>query len=218
MEVRYGINWVSSRYSLQVYSEVRKDFRLHFWAYQTYTYIIIMCMYVCIYVYMYMYVCVCLALRKASKYAQNWNPFYYNSHTQALSRHSDKIAIDKQVCFYRRLYAYPIKLQKTKTDPVGLLRSINGMVCCPKLFCWMSAWLWYGQGLQWSSVWPAGLCLLAVLTHPPTPSTFPTPPLICSTCDIADCVQNVSQNQPVQPVAMYPVQKQSNHKKHGQVK
>jgi len=47
-----------------------------------------------------------------------------------------------------------------------------------------------------------------MLTHLPTPSTFPIPllpahPLICSTRDIAGCVQNISQNQPVHPVAMY---------------
>jgi len=29
---------------------------------------------------------------------------YYNSHTQALSRHSNTIAIDKKICFYRRPY------------------------------------------------------------------------------------------------------------------
>jgi len=43
------------------------------------------------------------------------------------------------------------------------------------------------------------LCLLAVLTHlPPT-----HPPLICGIHDIAGCIQSVSQNQPVQPVAIY---------------
>jgi len=34
---------------------------------------------------------------------------YYNSYTQGLSRHSDTIAIDKRVCFYRRLFADPMK-------------------------------------------------------------------------------------------------------------
>jgi len=44
---------------------------------------------------------------------------YYNSHTQALSRHSDTIARDKKVCFYRRLFANPINPRRTNTDPVG---------------------------------------------------------------------------------------------------
>jgi len=43
-----------------------------------------------------------------------------------------------------------------------------------------------GRQLGW-------LCLLAVLTDPP---------LIHSTCDIAGYVQIISQNQPVQPVAL----------------
>jgi len=46
---------------------------------------------------------------------------YYNSHIQALSRHSDTIAIDKKVCFYRLLFAGPIKPHRTNTDPVGPL-------------------------------------------------------------------------------------------------
>ena len=59
---------------------------------------------------------------------------YYNSHTQALSRHSDTIAIDKE----------------------SLL-------------------------LQ---------------------TAFSCSPLTCGTRDISGCVQNISQNQPVHPVAM----------------
>jgi len=45
------------------------------------------------------------------------------------------------------------------------------------------------------------LCLLALLTHPPSPLPS-THPLICSTCDIAGFVQNISQNQPVHLVAL----------------
>jgi len=44
---------------------------------------------------------------------------YYNSCTQALSRYSDKFAMDKQVCFYRWLFADPVKPQKIKSDLVG---------------------------------------------------------------------------------------------------
>jgi len=53
-----------------------------------------------------------------------------------LSRHSDTIAIDKKVCFYRRLFANPIKPCKIITDPVGPLECINKVVyiCGPKLF------------------------------------------------------------------------------------
>jgi len=44
---------------------------------------------------------------------------YYNSHTQGLSRNSNTIAIDKKVCFYRRLFANPIKPCRTNSDPMG---------------------------------------------------------------------------------------------------
>jgi len=149
-----------------------------------------------------------LDLGKPSMYAQKLK--FYNSHTQALSRHNDKIAIDKQVCFYRQLFADHVKLWKTKTKPVGQLRGINRVACDPKLFHWMPAWLmvWSGtQGLLWPSVWPTRhttwLAVPTGSTNPPTPSTLPTYSLIHSTRDIAGCVQNVSQNQPVQPVAIY---------------
>ena len=55
------------------------------------------------------------------------------SHTQALSKHSNKIAINKQICFYEQLFADPVKSQRTKTEPVGP-RGINGIAWGPILF------------------------------------------------------------------------------------
>jgi len=115
---------------------------------------------------------------------------------------SDKIARDKQVCFYRQLFANPVKLWKTKTDPVGwghwgtLIKWLVVPSCSTE--CLLS--LWYGQGYCRNlsgllSTQLGQLCLLGVLTT--------HPPLIHCTYDIAGCVQNISQNQPVQPVAMY---------------
>jgi len=43
------------------------------------------------------------------------------------------LAIDKQVCFRKQLFADPVKPQKAKTDPVGPLRDINGVAWSPKL-------------------------------------------------------------------------------------
>ena len=43
------------------------------------------------------------------------------SHTQALPRHSIDITVGGQVCFYRRLFADPLK----PLEPVGLLLGIN---------------------------------------------------------------------------------------------
>jgi len=39
---------------------------------------------------------------------------YYNSHTQPLSRYSNKTAKDKQICFYRWLFVEHVKSQRPK--------------------------------------------------------------------------------------------------------
>jgi len=72
----------------------------------------------------------------------------------SLPRHSDTIAIDKKVCFYRQLFADPIKPHRTKTDPVGPLGCINRVACGPKLFHSTSALLVVWSGPLWPSVWP----------------------------------------------------------------
>jgi len=79
---------------------------------------------------------------------------YYNSHTQGLSRHSDTIVIDEKVCFYRWLFAGPMKPCWTNSDPVGPLGYINRVACGPKLFHSMSTLLMVWSGLLWASVWP----------------------------------------------------------------
>jgi len=108
---------------------------------------------------------------------------YYNSHIQGLSRHSDTIAIDKKVCFYRWLFADPIKPHRTNTDPVGPLRCVNRVACGAKLFHLTSALLVVWSGLLWPSVWPTvhttwspvseGIVNPPILPlyspHPPTP-------------------------------------------------
>jgi len=112
----------------------------------------------------------------------------YNSHTQALSRHSDTIAIDK-VCFYRWLFGDPIKPRRTNTDPVRPLGCINRVACGPKLFYSMSDLLIVWSGLLWPSVWPTvhtawSDVSTGIITppthhlHPPHPLP-PIYPLIC---------------------------------------
>jgi len=130
-----------------------------------------------------------------------------------LSRHIDKIAIDKKVCFYRQLFTNPIKPRRTNTDPVGPLGALMGWSVVLNCFIQCLLAFWYGQGCCGYlsgplCTQPGWLCLLASITHPPTPSTLATslPPnhlFICGTCDIAGCVQNISQNQPVHRVAIY---------------
>jgi len=118
---------------------------------------------------------------------------FYNSHTQGLSRHSDTIAIDKKVCFYRRLFADPIKPCRTNSDPVGPLGCINRVVCGLNLFHSMSALLVVWSGLLWPSVWPTVHTTWSPVSestvnpptlplYPPTPLP-PTHPLICGIHD-----------------------------------
>jgi len=106
---------------------------------------------------------------------------YYNSHTQGLSRHSDTIAIEKKVCFYRRLFADPMKPCWTNSDPVGPLGCINRVACGPKLFHSMSALLVVWSGLLWPSVWPtvhtAWLPVSESIANLPT---LPTPLFVVS--------------------------------------
>jgi len=79
---------------------------------------------------------------------------YNNSHTQTLTRHNNKIAINIKVCFYRWLFTNPIKPCRTNRDPVESLGCINMVVCSPKLFHSTSALFVVWSGLLWPSVWP----------------------------------------------------------------
>jgi len=154
-----------------------------------------------------LYVCVCDWICENEPCThKNWNPFY-NSLTQALSRHSDTIAIDQKVCFYRWLFADPIKPHKTNTDPVGTLGCINRVACDPKLFHLMSAPLMVWSGLLWPrrptvhtnwSAVPTGI--VNQPTHPLHPPTHP--PFYMQHLWYCRLCSNISQNQPVHPVAM----------------
>jgi len=101
---------------------------------------------------------------------------YYNSHTQALSRHSDTIAIDKKVCFYRCLFADSIKPCMTNTDPVGPVGCTNRVACGLKLFHLMSGLLMVWSGLLWPFVWPTvhttWLAVFIGIINPPTHSLY----------------------------------------------
>jgi len=126
---------------------------------------------------------------------KNLNPFH--SHTQALSRHSNKIAIDKKVCLYRQLFANPVKSQSIKTDPVGPLRGINRVAWGSMLFHRMSFRLivWLGATVAlclacWTHSWSA----VSTGSVNPHPLSFPpTHLLICDTHDIAGCVKCLSK-------------------------
>jgi len=99
-------------------------------------------------------------------------------------------------------FANPVKPCRTNTNPVGLLGSINRVICGPKLFHLMSAWFVVCSVLLWPSVWPTvHTTWSAVSTGIVDLPTHPT--LICSTPDIAGCVQIISQNQQVHQVASY---------------
>jgi len=121
----------------------------------------------------------------------------------AMSRHSNKTAIDKQVCFYR----WPFVTLSSHEGPKQTLWSHLGTLTGSNYVCSTVhlLGLWYDQCCCGNLSGPlytqlGWLCLLASLN-----STLltPTHPLICGTLDIAGCVQSVSQNQPIQQVVMY---------------
>jgi len=127
----------------------------------------------------------------------------YNSHTQALSRHSDTIAIIRSTFTDGLLPTVSSHAGPTQTlwDHWDALIGWPVVPNCSTR-CLLS--LWYDQGYCGHLSGPpctqlGWLCLLTLLTHP---ASLPTHPLIYSTHDIAGCVQNISQNQPVHPVAM----------------
>jgi len=56
--------------------------------------------------------------------------------------------------------------------------------------------LWYCQGLLWPSVYVVrDMAWSAVCTGSVNSPLTPAHPLVQGTCDIAGCVQNISQNQ-----------------------
>ena len=110
------------------------------------------------------------------------------------------MAIDGQVCFQRRLFANPVKLQWCITGPIGPLRSTNQNWLCARLLpmavliypvvCVHSCQLLW---TQYHYLWPNGR------TSPHCPPTSTNPPLthllISNTCNIIVVVKNYLKNQ-----------------------
>jgi len=120
-----------------------------------------------------------LDLWKPSMYAQDHFIAFYNSRTHALSRHSNKTAIDKQVCFYRWPFVNPVKSQKTILNPVRSLRDINRVIWGPFLF--HCTYVYSARGMIRAAV---AICLahcahnrLAVSTGIVNPPSYPHPHL-----------------------------------------
>jgi len=94
----------------------------------------------------------------------------------------------------------------------GATGGINKVNCGPKLFHLTSALLVVWSGLLWPSVWltvytawsAVSTGIINLPTHPLHPShpLSSTHPFIRGIRDMVGCVQNISQNQPVHPVAI----------------
>ena len=113
---------------------------------------------------------------------------FINSHTQALSRHSNNTAMDNQVCFIWRLFDNPVKPQNN-TDTVRPLRGINKMAWGAKLLQMSATTCGIVKSLcDCRFLWPTGVhnlaSCLAVLNQP-------THPLIRGTC--RKCKKTISK-------------------------
>jgi len=101
----------------------------------------------------------------------------YNSHTQALSRHSDTTAIDKKVCFYRWLLPTLSSHAGPSQTLWGHWLALIRWYVVPNCSIQHLLPLWYGKGCCGHLSGPlctqfSRLCLRASLNHPPSPSTL----------------------------------------------
>jgi len=138
-----------------------------------------------------------LDLGKPSMYVQKLKSIlfaYRNGHTQALSWHSNKIAIDKKVCFYRWLFPNPTKQWKANTVAGGPLRGTNKVTCGASYYTCLlhttygmyMVCLWMFYLLTWHTTWPlvsSGRINLLTYFIPPTshallPPSLPHPPTL----------------------------------------
>ena len=118
--------------------------------------------------------------KKLTKMSQQLKSILWYSQTQALSIHSDKIAIDGQVFFSRQLFANPAGPWKANTGAVRPLGSINKVALGCKLLqtsstaCGM-VWGHHGHLCGLLTAWLGWLFLLRIRIHPPPPPSPPTP-------------------------------------------
>jgi len=101
----------------------------------------------------------------------------------------------------------PYQATQDQHRPVGPLGCINRVTCGPKLFHSTSALLVVWSGLLWPSVWPTvhttWLPVSKSIVNPPTlPLHCPHPTPLFVAFMIFQTVLNISQNQPVHPVAI----------------
>jgi len=122
---------------------------------------------------------------------------YYNGHTQALSRHSDTISIDKKVCFYRRLLP-TLSSHAGPSQPLwDHWRALIGWAVVTNCSTWRLVWSGWmeevGGLVNNASRYSQPSCVHRGPDRWPQ-HPHPPHPLIHGTHDIAGFVQNLSKS------------------------
>ena len=113
-------------------------------------------------------------------------------YTHALPRNTKYLAIDGQVCFYRRLFADAVKPRSCMSWSWGALIGLHGVPNCSLVDFTSSRHLLKAQHCSLS---PNG-CFTPAFGSPSAPTTHPTrPPPIESIRDITGAEKKPSKNQ-----------------------
>ena len=120
-------------------------------------------------------------------------------HVHALSRNTNCLTIDGQVCFYRRLFTDAVKPRGCISWYRGALIGLHGVSNCPSRKSWPPSGLYQFMSLTEGTalLFESELVLYPAFGSPPAPTTHPTPlpPPIDSIRDITGAEKNHLKNQ-----------------------
>ena len=123
-------------------------------------------------------------------------------YTHALPRNTKYLAIDGQVCFYRRLFADAVKPRRCISWSWGALIGLHGVPNCSSRQSGPPLWIVPVHATYWrhsTALWVrmGALPRLRLPTRPHRPPHIPPtpPPPIESICDITGAEKKPSKNQ-----------------------